>query len=145
MQLLQHRTHDTLVTVIRGGGPAIETHVQLVPKRGEVLRDAFDKLRRALPRLFGALLHLLAVLIHAGEEVHLASREPLKPRHDIGEHLFIRVADVRRRVGVINGGRDVEGLHGAPFMPSGGRSCKCSVQAVIPGGKWRRERDSNPR
>lgn len=76
-----------------------------------MLGDAIDELLGSLSRLFSALLHFLPVLIHAGEEIHLTPVLPLKARHDVSEHFFIRMADVWRSVRVVDGGGDVVGLH----------------------------------
>jgi len=111
VQLLEHGLHDALVALVRGGGPAVVAHVQLVPEGCEMLGDAVDKLLRAESGLVGAFLHLLAVLVDAGEEVHLTAVLALEAGHHVSENLLIGVADVRRRVRVVDGGGDVVGLH----------------------------------
>jgi hypothetical protein len=74
--------------------------------------DAIHELLGCLSGLFRAFLDLLAVLVHSGQEVRLATVQALKPSHHIRQHFFIRMADVRRRVGVVDGGGDVVGFHG---------------------------------
>ena len=76
-----------------------------------MLGDAIDELLGSLSGFFSTLLHFLPVLIHTREEINLTSIPPLKAGHDIREHFFIRMTDVRRRVRVVDGGGDVVGLH----------------------------------
>lgn len=46
------------------------------------------------------ILHLLAVLVHAGEEAGLTAVQPLEARHHVRQHLH-SVPDMWRRVGVV--------------------------------------------
>ena len=63
--------------------------------------------------LFRGLLDFLAVLVHAGEEINALPGEPLEAGDHIRQHLFIGMADVRRAVGVVDGGGDKKRLgHG---------------------------------
>jgi hypothetical protein len=64
------------------------------------------------------LLHLQAVLVHAGDEQHILAVEPLESRENVGRDPLVGVADMRRAIGVGNGGRDVIGRrvgHEVPF------------------------------
>ena len=98
---------------VGGGGPRVVFHVELFPKRREFFRDAVHKFLRLHARLLRALLDLLPVLIHAGEEKDFLAFQPVIPREHVGEHLFVGVADVRGAVGVVDGGGDEEGFgHG---------------------------------
>ncbi len=54
------------------------------------------------------LSHLDAVLVGAGQEIDLEPIEPLEARQRIGRQRLIRVADMRRPVGVRNRGGDEE-------------------------------------
>ena len=49
------------------------------------------------------LLHLLTMLVHAGDEKHVIAVEPLEARNGIGGNPLIGVADVRRAIGIGNG------------------------------------------
>ena len=110
VKLLQHGLHHADVLLIRGRGPAVISHIQLAPERDELVRDAGDEFFWRKSGLLRAFLHLLPVLIHAREEIYFPTTEPLITRHDIGQDFFIRMADVRRRIRVINGGGEVVGF-----------------------------------
>ena len=56
----------------------------------------------------GRLLHLLAMLVHAGDEQHIAPIEAHEALDGIGRDPLVGVADMRRTVGVGNGGGDVK-------------------------------------
>ena len=133
MELLQHGLNHALVPRVRGGGPAVVADVELVPERREMPGDSIDKHLGTESGFLGTLLHFLSVLVHAGEEKNLTPVQPLKPRHDISQHFFISVPDVRRRVGVINGGGDVVRFHGRIE-----RGWTCS--RIVRGGQLRRRR-----
>ena len=92
------------------GRPRAVLHVELGPQRGEFFRDVIHELLGLDAHLFRALLHLLPVLVHAGEVENFLAFQPVIARKNVGEHLFVSVADVRRAIGVINRGGDEEGL-----------------------------------
>ena len=56
----------------------------------------------------GGLLDLLAVLVGAGEEIHLLAHHPPVPRDHVRQHGGVGVADVGLVVHVVDGGGDVE-------------------------------------
>ena len=58
------------------------------------------------PSLLGRPLHLLAVLVHAGDEQHVIAVEPLEARDRVGRDALIGMADMRRAIGVGNGRGD---------------------------------------
>ena len=60
----------------------------------------------AMPCFLGGLLDFLPVLIDAGEEENFLAFQPVVAREHVGEHLFVGVPDVRRAVGVVDGGGD---------------------------------------
>ena len=94
-----------------------------LPERDEFRRDLVDELLRRDAGFLGRLLHFLAVLIDAGEKENFFAFQPVIARDDIGQHLFVGVADVRRTVGVIDRGRDVEGLRHVGFGDIAGAGC----------------------
>ena len=60
-----------------------------------------------MPSVCGGLRHLQAVHVGAGEEADVEAVEPLEPRDRVGGDLLVGVPDVRRTVGVVDGGGDV--------------------------------------
>ena len=112
-KLLQIGAHTFLVERVGGRRPAGVLHVEFVPQGDELRRDFIHELLRLDALFFRRLLDLLPVLIDAREEENVVAFQPVITREDIGEHLLVSVADVRRAVGVINGGGDEEGFgHG---------------------------------
>src|SRR5581483_6643660 len=71
---------------------------------------------------FRGLDHLQTLFVGAGQEEYVLAVEPLKARQRIGCNRFIGVADMRRAVGIGDGGRDVERVFGGLCMSLGGRS-----------------------
>jgi hypothetical protein len=65
------------------------------------------QLRWRHSRLTGRLVHFQAVLIGAGQETNIIAIQALEAGERIGGQRFIGVADMRRAVGIGNGGRDV--------------------------------------
>ena len=92
------RAHDVV-------GPGVERRAH----RLELRRRAVGELKRRHPFARRRLLHLLAVLVHAGEEQDVVAVEPFEPRDRIGRDPLIGMADMRRAIGIGNGGGDVEG------------------------------------
>ena len=58
--------------------------------------------------LKGGLLDLLAVLVQTGKKVHLTAAHAHMARDHVGEDFLIRMAEVRRTVGVVDRRGDVE-------------------------------------
>ena len=59
--------------------------------------------------LGGHARDLGGVLVSPGEEEHVLAALAVVAREDVGRDRRVRVADVRRRVDVVDGRRDVEG------------------------------------
>ena len=79
----------------------------------EARHVALDQLARRHALLGRGLLHLLAVLVGAGEEEHVIAVEPHEARDGVGRDHLIGVPDMRRAVGIGDRGRDViAGLFG---------------------------------
>ena len=66
------------------------------------------QLDRGDPLLLGGLLHLLAVLVGAGQEEDVLAVEPLEARQHVGRDRGVGVADMGYAVGIENRRRDVE-------------------------------------
>ena len=96
VETLQHSLHTFLVQRIGRRGPTVVADVEFLPERDELRRDLINELLRRNARFLGRLLHLLAVLIDAGEEENFIAFQPMITRDDIGQHLLVGVADVRR-------------------------------------------------
>ena len=89
---------------------AVELSQHVAEHGGVLVRE----LNRLDAFLLGGLLHLLAMLIGAGQEEHVLSVKPLKPRQHIGRDRRVGVTDMRHPVGVEDRCGDIEtfGAHG---------------------------------
>ena len=100
---------------------------------GELLR------RDALA--LGDLRDRLAVLVGAGEEEHVLAALAVMAGEDVGADRRVRVAEVRRRVHVVDGRRDVEGHGGrqrlAAAMPPPRATRRRSRRPFEPGADCR--------
>ena len=84
-------------------GGADEIVVRAVERRRHLLesaRVAVGELARREALARRRLLHLEAVLVGAGQEVHVLAVEPLEAGDRIGRQRLIGMADVRRPVGI---------------------------------------------
>ena len=126
--LFVHLTEDLLdggtVVIVGGADEAVVGDVHQLPQVQDALGALHDVVQELLGGLSGGLglvLDLLAVLVGARQEQHVAAGEPLVAGHGVGGHGAVGVADVQLVGGVINGGCDVEFLlfHGdlSPFPP----------------------------
>ena len=107
--------HGLLVAGLRRAHDVVGAGVQDLAHMLELRGGAVGEGLRREPLLLGRALHFLAVLVHAGDEQHVEAVEPLPAREGVGGDALIGVADVRRAIGVGNGGRDHIGRarHGA--------------------------------
>ena len=74
----------------------------------------------------GDLPDFLAVFIQAGEKENLLAEAATGPGDGVGDDVFVRVAQVRLAVDVIDGGRDVEAF--------GHSGCSVAQGAVVGNG-----------
>jgi GNAT superfamily N-acetyltransferase len=74
----------------------------------EARHIAVAQLPRGQAFLDRGLLHFLAVLVGAGEEIDFVAVEPHKARNGVGRDRLIGVADMRRAVRIGDRGGDVE-------------------------------------
>src|SRR6185437_7025111 len=99
----------------------IRHRIKSLPHGGELRRRAIcQKLRRGGFARCG-LLHLLAMLVHARDEQRVIAIEALEARDCIGRDPLIGMADMRRPIGIGNGGGDVERPatgHGSQTLPA---------------------------
>ncbi len=73
----------------------------------ELRGGAVGKLQWGNPLARRGLLHLLAVLVHAGHKQHVVSVEPLEAGDDVGGDALIGVADMGRAIGIGNRRGDI--------------------------------------
>ena len=106
---LQNGAHTLFVTIIRRRGPAVVFDTELSPQIHKFRGDGIHEFLRRDALLFRGLLDLLPVLINAREEENMIAREPVIAGNDVGEHLLVGMADVRRAIRVIDGGGDEKG------------------------------------
>ena len=85
----------------------------------KILTDAIAERLRVDALGLGRLLHLLAVLVGAGEKFDVAPIETLKASQNVARKRGVGVANVRHIVDVINGRRDVVAIG------RGHTSCTC--------------------
>ena len=101
--------HRVVLARLGGADEVVVGDLELAPevleKRG--LRVA-PGLRRVEAVGSGGLCDLLAVLVHAGEELDVVAGGAAVARLDVAEHRAVRGAQMRRRVDVVDGGGDVE-------------------------------------
>ena len=98
---------------VGGADEAVVLHVHQLPQIQHAAGggdDAVHKLLGGDPGLPGLVLDLLAVLVGAGEEHHLAALEPLVAGHGVGGHGAVGVADVQPAGGIVDGGSDIKAL-----------------------------------
>jgi hypothetical protein len=100
------------VPLLRGADEVVVGDVAGAAQIAELDGDLVDVLLRRDAAGACRLLHLLAVLVEPGEEMDFVPHQPAEPRDDVGQHLLIGVAEVRRAVGVIDRGGDEELPHG---------------------------------
>jgi len=101
--------------VLRAGRAheALRRQAEREPLRAELLGHAVDeRLRREL-LLRRGLGDLLAVLVGPGDEEGILAGEPVVARERVGDRRGVGRAEVRRRVGIVDRRRQVEGAHRA--------------------------------
>ena len=76
--------------------PGIVLHIEFLPKIDELLRDSLDKFSRRNAGFRSGLLDFLAVLIHAGQEKHIFTFQPMIASNNIGQDLFVGVTNMWR-------------------------------------------------
>jgi hypothetical protein len=81
----------------------IQPPSKFLPVRRQIIAILLDRFAFLLRRL----LHLLPVLIQAGEEKHLLAQAAARARDHVGHNLFVGMPKVRLPVHVIDGCRYV--------------------------------------
>ena len=106
VKLLQPLAHHLLVLRIRRAHEGGRLHAQAAVEFAEPLAHAVGERLRLDVLALRRLLHLLPVLVHAGEEKDLLVEAGLVPREEVGQHLFVGVAQVRRAVHIVDRRRE---------------------------------------
>ena len=108
VETLEDLLHNALMRWCGRGSPSVEVDLKFLPKLEEFGGATVCEFLGRHPFFFGGLLDLLPVLIHAGQKKNGATTEFFEPGENIGEDFFVGVADVGRRVGVVDG-RGIKG------------------------------------
>src|SRR5688572_19343273 len=115
-------------------------HRRHLPKARRV---AVRKLARRKPLPRGRLLHLQTMLVGAGQEEDILPVEPLKASNSVGRDRLVGMPDVRRAVGIRDGGCDVELLSSghasaSKYWHRSGAHSKAGGQFALP--RWIKKR-----
>ena len=87
-------------------GAVVHRADQVAERLADLVRVGLRRQARGL----GGFLHLLAVLVGAGEEFDVVAIQPLRPRQNVARNRGVSVPDVRPIVHVIDRRGDVERL-----------------------------------
>jgi len=85
---LDQRPDAGLVRRIGGADELIVRDAEPLPHRAERVRELVHELLRRNAPLLRGLRHLLPVLVHADEKVHVIAPKPVVPRHRVGADLL---------------------------------------------------------
>jgi hypothetical protein len=111
-EALDEVLHERLVLVI--GGPDEEVRLGAHERRERtpvLLDDPIDEHLRVEPALLRDPEHLRRMLVRPREEEGVVAPLPMMADEDVGRDRRVRVADVRRRVDVVDRCRQIEGAH----------------------------------
>ena len=108
VDLLEELLDEGLVSLVRRPDEVVDRRVdplrQLLPGDG----DLVDVLLRREPLLLGHARNLVGVLVDPRQEVRPLAPLPVMAHEDVADDGRVRVTDVRRRVDVVDGCRQVE-------------------------------------
>ena len=114
------------MALVGGADEIVIVDVHQLPQILDARNDMVDIFLRGHALVAGLALDLLAVLIGAGEEMHVVAGELLEAGHGISRRGAVGVTDVQVVAGIVDGGCDVEGLfaflthaRGSSFFPDG--------------------------
>ena len=100
---------DGFLVALLGGADEVIVGAVERPDHGLKFRRHFiDELFGRLALFLGRLDDLLAVFVHPGEEHNVITVQPLEAGQRVGGQGLVGVADVRRAIGIGNGGGDIE-------------------------------------
>ena len=105
---LQEVLDEALVALIGRSDEVVDRRVDAGGKLLPGADDLIDVLLRREPLLGSHPRHLVCVLVDPGEEERLLAALAVMAHEDVGRDRRVRVADVRRRVDVVDRGCQVE-------------------------------------
>ena len=92
----------------RGADEVVVGQPHPVPQRAELGGNFVGQLLRSFSRGLRRALNLLSVFVGAGEEVSIEAQHALPARNGVTRNRGIGVPDVRARIHVVDGRRDVK-------------------------------------
>ena len=132
---LQELLDEALVPVVARADEEVVGHAEAGGERPPRLHDAVGVLLWREALFLGDPSHLRRMLVDTGEKERLTAALPLMACEDVRGHGRVGVADVRRRVDVVDRRRDVVRLHQGRFY--GPPTCRLPPRSA-PGGPRRR-------
>ena len=125
VELLQDGLHDGLVPRFRGADEIIDGELERAGEVLPILGEFIAVGLRGLAFLVRDLLHLLPVLIEAGEEEYVFTHTAPGARDHVADDLLVGMPEVRLAVDVVDGGGDVVTLaHLRGTVAQGGGNVK---------------------
>src|ERR1700674_292213 len=108
---LPDRLRSAIVPRFRGADESVVAALEPLDHGAEPRHGALDEFARRKALLGRGLLHLLTVLVGAGQKEHVVAVEPHEARDRIGRDRLVGVADMRRTVRIGDGGgKEIAGL-----------------------------------
>jgi hypothetical protein len=126
------RLHTGLVVRVGGADELVVGDPQPRPHGLEADGHLVGERLRVHPRRGRGLLHLLAVLVHADEQVHVVPGLPLVAGDHVGPDLLQGVPQMRVAVGVVDGGGEEETGHAQDGSGRGGGSSVVARRCCVP-------------
>src|SRR5262249_43308753 len=132
---------DGGVDRVGGADEALVVDEEMLPGLAEADDDAVGERFGLLARLLRRADDLLPVLVGAGEHEGVLPAGAVVAREGVGDDGRIRVADVRRVVDVVDGGRDVKRSHASQatyhaFRPRNSSARAKSASSSISTQPW---------
>ena len=119
--------YSEFVALVGRADELVVGNAQRGPRVLEVLGVLVDIRLRGKASLSGALGDFLAVFIGAGQEVRLVAALAMRAGDHVSDDLFVRVAQVRAAVDVVDGGGDVKARQ--RMLLCSGRPCSISIRS----------------
>ncbi len=107
---VEDRAHAGVMTLLRRADEIVERDVQRLPPFAELRLHPVAPRERREPFLLRAFRDVQRVLVVPHQEPDVEAGEPLVARDHVRGDLFVGGSEVRRRVDVVDRGRDVETL-----------------------------------